>query len=62
MRMPGQMVMASGGEYPFGVEGRAQLSCTRPSASPNESRVVPRPARTRPRHPCTHPGNPGRRD
>ena len=52
------MVIGSGrDEVPFGVEGMlgaAYLAIGQPERS---GRVVPRPARTRPRHPYTHQGN-----
>ena len=58
----GQTVIGSGrDEVPFGVEGwlgAAYLVIGQPERC---GRVVPRPARTRSRHPHTHQGMPGRR-
>ena len=58
----GQIVLGrSRDEVPYGIEGLLG-SCV-PSHRPARTvgRVVPRPARTRPRHPRPHPGMPGLR-
>ena len=58
----GQMVLGSGrDEVPFGIEGLlggAYMCIGQPERC---GRVVPRPARTRPRHPHIHQGMPGLR-
>ena len=58
----GQMVIGSGrDEVPFGIEGLLGAAYLVIGQPERYGRVVPRPARTRSRHPRTHQGMPGRR-
>ena len=53
----GQMVIGSGrDEVPYGIEGVLGVVIPGHRAARAVGRVVPRPARTRPRHPRAHPG------
>ena len=56
----GQIVLGRGrDEVPYGIEGRAWSCIPSHRAARAVGRVVPRPARTRPRHPRLHPGMAG---
>ncbi len=58
----GQTVIGSGrGEVPFGLEGCARHCVPGHRPARTVGRVVPRPARTRSRHSCSHQGMPGPR-
>ena len=58
----GQTVLGKGrGEVPFGIEGWAWRCIPVHRPARTVGRVVPRPTRTRSRHPHTHQGNPGHR-
>ena len=57
----GQTVIGSGGEVPFGAEGCARRCVPGYRPARTKRRVVPRAARTRPRHPYNHQDNAGHR-